>query len=68
MYRKMAQAKTEVLSLRVTPDAKSLLLQCAEREHRSMASMVEYLVHEYAKKRDGKSAPESTKKSQRKSS
>ncbi|RYG99652.1 MAG: hypothetical protein EON58_03160 [Alphaproteobacteria bacterium] len=44
----MAPLKSELLSLRMTPNAKVLLTQCAEREHRSLASMVEHMIHVYA--------------------
>jgi hypothetical protein len=36
----------------MTPEAKDLLSECAEREHRSMASMVEHMVYVYAKSQD----------------
>jgi hypothetical protein len=32
----------------MTPETKDLLALCAEHEHRSMASMMEYMVHTYA--------------------
>lgn len=44
----MTQAKTALMSLRMTPEGKALLALCAQREHRSMASMVEHMVHTYA--------------------
>ena len=45
----MARAKSETLTLRTTPEIKELLRQAAEREHRSIASMVEILILQYAK-------------------
>ena len=44
----MVQSKSALLSLRMTPEAKALLALCAAREHRSMASMVEHMVHVYS--------------------
>ena len=44
----MTQPKTALMSLRMTPEGKALLALCAQREHRSMASMVEHMVHTYA--------------------
>jgi len=52
MYIAMSQSKSALLSLRMTPDTKALLAQCAEREHRSLASMVEQMVHVYAESQD----------------
>ena len=46
----MPRQKNETLTIRTTPDIKDLLRQAAEREHRSLASMIEVLVREYAKK------------------
>lgn len=45
---RMTQPKTALMSLRMTPEGKALLALCAQREHRSMASMVEHMVHTYA--------------------
>lgn len=45
----MARAKSVTLTLRTTPEIKELLRQAAEREHRSIASMVEILIIQYAK-------------------
>ena len=44
----MSRLKNETLTLRTTAEIKSLLRQAAEREHRSLASMVEVLVLKYA--------------------
>lgn len=46
----MTRLKVETLSIRTSPDIKQLLRVAAEREHRSVASMVEVLVIEYARK------------------
>lgn len=42
-----ADTKEESLTLRVSQQFKEALRQAAEREHRSMANMVEYLVLDY---------------------
>lgn len=44
----MTQQKSALMSLRMTPEGKELLAMCAAREHRSMASMMEHMVHAYA--------------------
>lgn len=44
----MKRLKDETLSIRTSADIKQLLKLAAEREHRSVASMVEVLVLEYA--------------------
>ena len=44
----MTQPKSALMSLRMTPQGKALLALCAQREHRSMASMMEHMVHTYA--------------------
>lgn len=46
----MTRLKVETLSIRTSPNVKQLLRVAAEREHRSVASMVEVLVIEYARK------------------
>lgn len=50
-------SKTALMSLRMTPQAKALLLECAQREHRSMANMMERMVYDYARAH-GVDAPE----------
>ena len=45
----MARVKDETLSIRTSADIKRLLRMAAERERRSVASMVEILVLEYAR-------------------
>ena len=46
----MPRQKNETLTIRTTAEIKDLLRQAAEREHRSLASMIEVLVRDYAKK------------------
>ena len=47
----MAVTKTEVVSVRVPPDVKAALVAAAEKERRSLASMVEFMVLDYCKVR-----------------
>ena len=65
----MSRLKAETLSIRTTTDIKKLLRVAAERERRSVASMIEILVLEYARQhglRVDESLPEpSNKKEQR---
>lgn len=44
----MKRPKVETLSIRTSADIKQLLRMAAEREHRSIASMVEVLILAYA--------------------
>ena len=46
----MKQLKDETISIRTSAGIKSALKIAAEREHRSIASMIEVLVIEYAQK------------------
>jgi len=46
----MSRQKNETLTIRTTAEIKDLLRQAAEQEHRSLASMIEVLVRDYAKK------------------
>ncbi len=46
----MPRQKNETLTIRITAEIKDLLRQAAEQEHRSLTSMVEVLVRDYAKK------------------
>jgi len=46
----MKQPKDETLSIRTSTDIKTMLREAADREHRSIASMVEVLVMDYAQK------------------
>ena len=47
----MPRNKSETLSIRTTAEIKDLIRQAAEREHRSVASMVEVLVLAHAEQR-----------------
>ena len=63
----MTQLKSALMSLRMTPEGKALLALCAEREHRSMASMVEHMVHTYARNQGiGLPAPKPAKNTTKK--
>lgn len=44
----MKSTKDETLSIRTSAEIKQLVRQAAEREHRSIASMIEVLVLSYA--------------------
>ncbi len=46
----MPRQKNETLTIRTTAEIKDLLRQAADLEHRSLASMIEVLVMDYAKK------------------
>ena len=46
----MPRIKDEILSIRTTSDVKHLLRMAAEREHRSVASMIEVMVFDYAQR------------------
>lgn len=45
----MSRLKDETLSIRTSADIKQLVRMAAERERRSVASMIEILVLEYAR-------------------
>lgn len=45
----MPQRKFETISIRTTPDIKQILRTAAERERRSLASMMEILILDYAR-------------------
>lgn len=47
----MTVTKTEVVSVRVPPDVKAALVAAAERDRRSLASMVEFMVLDYCRTR-----------------
>jgi uncharacterized protein (DUF1778 family) len=47
----MPRLKDETLSIRTSADIKELLRLAARAEHRSVASMIEILVLEYARRR-----------------
>lgn len=46
----MPRLKDETLSIRTSTEIKQLLKAAAEREHRSVASMMEVLILEYAER------------------
>lgn len=60
----MPRNKCETLSIRTTAEIKDLIRQAAEREHRSVASMLEVLVLSYAEQSGIKASakPKITKK------
>ncbi|ENB9663327.1 hypothetical protein ABJB81_001633 [Pseudomonas putida] len=45
----MKRLKDETLSIRTSAEIKQLLRKAAEREHRSVASMIEVLIIDYAR-------------------
>ncbi len=45
----MKRLKDETLSIRTSAEIKQLLRKAAEREHRSVASMIEVLILDYAR-------------------
>ena len=45
----MKRPKDETLSIRTSADIKQLLRMAAEKEHRSIASMMDVLILDYAK-------------------
>jgi uncharacterized protein (DUF1778 family) len=53
----MKQIKDETLSIRTSSDIKQLLKLAADREHRSLASMIEVLVLGYAQEHGLEVAP-----------
>ncbi|MEW5786414.1 MAG: hypothetical protein AB1899_01030 [Pseudomonadota bacterium] len=48
----MKRPKDETLSIRTSADIKLLLRMAAEKEHRSIASMMEVLILNYAQQHD----------------
>lgn len=53
----MASAKTSTLTFRIEPALKEALRTAAEREHRSIANMVEVLIRDWCR-RKGIAMPE----------
>ena len=51
----MAAVKTESVTFRILPEIKAALREAAEREHRSLANMLEVMIRDWCK-REG-SAP-----------
>lgn len=56
------QSKTATLTLRVPPEVKALLAAAAEADRRSLANMLEVIVHEYCDRQGitAKAAPSTT--------
>ena len=54
----MSRLKNETLSIRTSAEIKQLLRLAADRERRSVASMIEILVLEYARTYDLKPDPQ----------
>ncbi|MGY2491063.1 hypothetical protein [Cupriavidus sp. CP313] len=52
----MKRPKDETLSIRTSADIKQLLRMAAEKEHRSIASMMEVLILSYAQEHGLKAA------------
>ncbi len=48
----MATTKTTTLTFRIDPALKEALRSAAEREHRSLANMVEVLIRDYCDQND----------------
>lgn len=48
----MAAVKTATLTFRIEPGLKEALRTAAEREHRSIANMVEVMIREYCGRND----------------
>lgn len=48
----MATGKTSTLTFRIEPALKEALRMAAEREHRSIANMVEVLIRDYCGRND----------------
>jgi hypothetical protein len=53
----MPAGKTSTLTFRIAPDLKDALRTAAEREHRSIANMVEVMIRDYCR-RSGVNIPE----------
>jgi hypothetical protein len=48
----MATAKTTTLTFRIEPELKEALRTAADREHRSIANMVEVMIRDYCGRND----------------
>jgi hypothetical protein len=53
----MATAKTTTLTFRIEPGLKAVLRAAADREHRSLANMIEVMIRDYCV-RNGVTIPE----------
>lgn len=62
----MRSPKDETLSIRTSADIKQLLRMAAEREHRSIASMMEVLILNYAQEHGLKAGVQSTEGAKKK--
>lgn len=62
----MKRPKDETLSIRTSADIKQLLRMAAEKEHRSIASMVEVLILNYAQEHGLKADEQSTEGTKKK--
>jgi hypothetical protein len=60
----MAGTKTATLTFRIEPGLKEALRTAAEREHRSIANMVEVMIRDYCG-RNEVAVPESSEKSKK---
>ena len=49
----MAEPKTATLMLRIQPSLKQELRELAAREHRSLSNMIEVLILDYDRRREG---------------
>jgi len=56
----MPRHKSETLSIRTTAEIKDLVRQAADREHRSVASMIEMLILDHAELHLSKSGARQT--------
>ena len=48
----MTRTKNEVVTIRTTAEIKALLKRAAEREHRSVANLVEVLIRDFCERND----------------
>ncbi len=62
----MKRPKDETLSIRTSADIKQLLRMAAEKEHRSIASMMEVLILNYAQEQGLKADEQSTEGTKKK--
>ena len=62
----MKRLKDETLSIRTSADIKQLLRMAAEKEHRSIASMMEVLILNYAQEHCLKADEQSTEGTKKK--
>ena len=46
LHRPMRSQKTETLTVRLAPDIKAALREAADREHRSLANMLEIMIRD----------------------